>query len=338
MFQSLRFLGLVLLIVLPVAAFADADVITLANGDHITGTVRKLDHGQLEVSAEAGGSIEVPWKTVATITSTQRFEVELKSGQRFYGPITSPTASHIEVKDTAGSTALEMKDVIRITPIVNGFQARTSGSLELGFSLVNPPDVTTSYTLDGEAGYRGHAFTADATLDSLSSRSNGEITETRNFFELDARKLLAHRWFARGLLEAQNDKALNLDFRVVAGGGFGRTIVQSPENTFAAFGGLDYNGERYADPHSTDHSAEVSAGLDWKWYPNRSGELETTGETFISLQRPRVRLEFSSELKEYVFRKLFWGLRVFESFDSNPPGNTHENSNFGTEITLGWRF
>src|ERR1700727_3549520 len=115
MFKSLRFLGLALLIALPVAAFADADVVTLTNGDHVTGTVRKLEHGNLDVGAEDGGSIEVPWKTVATITSKQRFEVELKSGQRFYGTITTPTAGHIEVKGTAGPSALDMKEVIRIT-------------------------------------------------------------------------------------------------------------------------------------------------------------------------------------------------------------------------------
>jgi hypothetical protein len=28
---------------------------------------------------------------------------------------------------------------------------------------------------------------------------------------------------------------------------------------------------------------------------------------------------------------------VFKSFDSDPPDNTHKNSNFGTEITIGWK-
>jgi hyperosmotically inducible periplasmic protein len=32
----------------------------------------------------------------------------------------------------------------------------------------------------------------------------------------------------------------------------------------------------------------------------------------------RVRLEVDSELRDFVFRKLFWGLEVFESYDSDP--------------------
>jgi hypothetical protein len=337
MFRMLRFLGVVLLLAFPIAALADADVVTMTNGDHLTGRVVKLERGQLEVSAEKGGSIDIPWNNVATITSTQRFEIELASGRRYYGPIKA-AAGHLDVEGSPAPITLEMKDVIRITPVVHGARARTTGSLEAGFSLVNPPDVTTSYTLDGELAYRGEGFTAEADLDSLSSRNQGDLTESRNFFQFDARKLLASRWFTRGLLEMQNDKDLNLDFRFLVGGGIGRTLAQSHESIFAAFGGLDYNHERYSAPQSINNSAEVSAGLDWDWFPAHSTEVVTKGETFISLQRPRARLEFSSQLTEFVFRKLFWGLKVFESFDSNPPGDTHENSNFGTDITLGWRF
>ncbi len=157
MFRMLRFLGVVLLLVVPIAALADADVVTMTNGDHLTGRVVKLERGQLEVSAEEGGSIDIPWNNVATITSTQRFEIELASGRRYYGPIKA-AAGHLDVQGAPTPITLEMKDVIRITPVVHGARARTTGSLEAGFSLVNPPDVTTSYTLDGEARVSRRGF------------------------------------------------------------------------------------------------------------------------------------------------------------------------------------
>jgi hypothetical protein len=338
MLRLLRFFVPVLMLVLPAAVFADEpDTVTLKNGDHITGSVRGLDRGTLRFGAAEGGSMEIPWGNVAQIKSSVRFEVELASGKRYYGTIAS-TGDHLEVKGAAAPVVLERKDVIRMTAIAGTFRQRTSVSLDFGFSLVSPPDPTTTYTLDAELLNRTHSFLTEATLNSLTARNEGNISEIRNFFDLNTRRILARRWFLIGQFEAQNDKDLNLDVRLLAGGGLGRTLAQSHENEFSAFGGFDYNRERYSDPHDLNNSAEALAGMDWKWFPSHSADLDTTAETFISLQRPRVRLEFNSELTDFVFRKLYWGLNVFESFDSDPPGNTHKESNFGTSITIGWKF
>ena len=282
--------------------------------------------------------IEIEWGAVATITSTQRFQIELGSGALYYGTVSSPSAGHLEVKTDTGPVALEMTNVVRITPMERTFLERTTGAVDFGFDLVSPPNPTTSWELEAEVKNRTKHWITEATLDSLLERAQGTVIQTRNFLDFDTKRLLGHRWFAYVPFQYEQDKFLSLSVRITPGLGVGRTVVQAEQTNLSLCGGFNYNGERFSHPYSTNNSAEAFGGLKWGWFPaGKRADLQTKATTFISLERPRVRLYFDSELREYVIRRLFWGLEVFESFDSDPGGN-REQSDFGAAITLGWRF
>lgn len=338
MVRLLYFFALLMTLVFPAVLFAQTDVVYLNNGDRVTGRIRSLDRGILTITRSPMGRVEIEWPNVDKVTSEQRFQVELASGQRYFGTLSTLTAKQLQVQTDTGPTKVEMKDVRRIFPISAGFLGQTTGSLAFGFGLSSPPDVTTSYILDGGLTHRGDTWLTKATLDSLLDRNNGTVVQTRNFLDLDTQRLLPERWFALGTFQLQNDKFLSLNVRLVAGGGLGRTVVHAAQTNLQLFGGLDYNGERYADPFTRNNSPEALAGINWDWFPaGIRADLDTTARTYVSLNQSRVRLEVNSELKDYVFRKFFWSLDVFESFDSNPGGN-RKQSDFGTDMTVGWEF
>jgi Protein of unknown function, DUF481 len=323
----------------PVTAWAqNDDVVQLINGDRTTGRIRELDRGRLEVSGTSAGRVQIRWKEVSKITTNKRFLVETSTGARYYGSIKSPTPGHLEVDTDKGPVTLDNKVVVRLLPTTTPFPQSVRGDVAFGFSLSAPPQVTTSYELESNVNHRTRNYETFADFESLLERSSGTNLQTRNFFNIDPRRLLTEHWFAMALLQVQQDHFLTLDHRVVLGGGGGRTLIANQQTRFSLFGGFNYNGEGYSSPSTSDNTGEAFVGVRWDFFPQSTTvDLDTRAETFISLQRARARLEVDSELRDYVFRRLFWGLEVFESFDSDP-GGTRNQSDFGATINLGWRF
>jgi hypothetical protein len=328
-------------VVLAVALGSSAnaqDVVEVKNGDRIKGTVSRLRRGQLEFSTEAAGTISIAWHQVVALTTQQALEVELASGARYTGTIASPSAGQLVVQTASGnSPAIDSSQVVRIISIGAAFRARTTGAIDFGAN-VTKADGARSYTLDAEASNRTRSYETGVSFESWLQRRDDEDTLTRNDLSLDVRRYFGQRWYALGTFGLQEDDELELEHRIVAGGGVGRMLVQSNAMLLSVEGGLDYDGERYDSRDSTEHSAEILAGVDWDYFaPNWATDILIAAVTYVSLERQRARLELDAQMRRDIFRNLYWSMNVFESFDSDPPGD-RERSNVGLSLSVGWSF
>ncbi len=231
---------------------------------------------------------------------------------------------------------LELSDVVRMIPIEADFRARMTGSIDFGFSYLLAGNTQT-YTLGAAGVHRSRNYLSRGSISSwLSARDEAE-RQTRNDLALDTRRLLARRWHAAALFEVEQSKRLELDVRLLAGGGVGRTVVQSNLTALTVQGGLDYAQERYAGAESTDHAAEAVAGAEWDWFPDGATDARVEASTYVSLARKRTRFELDAQVRRDLFGSIYWAVNLFENFDSDPPGG-RERSDFGLSFALGWGF
>lgn len=255
----------VLLLILHHAA-ANADVVQVTNGDRINGSVSRLERGRLAFATDAAGTISIAWAEVVTLTSTRTFDVELAGGARHSGSIASPSDGRLTVQTASGATPpIEMKEIIRITPIADGFRARMSGSVDFGMNFTTASD-TRNYTLNANALHYNPSYETEATFESLLANQADGDKVTRNDGALDVRRRLAWHWYALAFVQAQEDNELDLNLRLVAGGGVGRRLVQSNAALLAVEGGLDYDSEWYESEDDTDHSVEAFGRVNWDWF------------------------------------------------------------------------
>src|SRR5215217_5732270 len=63
------------------------DVVTLANGDHITGEVVRLERGRLEFKTDDVGTLYFEWDKLASVVATRFVEVVTVDGRRFLGSL-----------------------------------------------------------------------------------------------------------------------------------------------------------------------------------------------------------------------------------------------------------
>src|SRR5262252_1358597 len=131
--------GIVLLIGIlsaPAAWGADkTDVVTLRNGDRITGDVDGLSRGRLSLKTDDAGTIQIEWNKILRIEAKQRlFDVSTSDGPRFLGSLGTTGDGLVLVIGSAGSDSLQMYEVTSITPIGKSFWKKLDGAVDAGFS------------------------------------------------------------------------------------------------------------------------------------------------------------------------------------------------------------
>ena len=66
-----------------------SNVITMHNGDKITGEIKGLDYGALRVKTQYANEFSLEWWHIASIESQYNFEIQTDEGDRLYGNISS---------------------------------------------------------------------------------------------------------------------------------------------------------------------------------------------------------------------------------------------------------
>ena len=63
------------------------DVVTLANGDRITGEVVALNRGQLEFKTDDAGTLYLEWDKLVGVVAARQVEIVTGDGRRFLGQL-----------------------------------------------------------------------------------------------------------------------------------------------------------------------------------------------------------------------------------------------------------
>src|SRR5882724_1484627 len=77
------------------AAFAD--LITLKNGDRLSGAIVKNDGKNLTMKSELAGEVTIAWAAITSVTSTGPLHVGLKDGKTVVGAISTSDAGKLEI-------------------------------------------------------------------------------------------------------------------------------------------------------------------------------------------------------------------------------------------------
>src|SRR5262245_35323575 len=102
---------LVLLLVFCADAQAQrTDVVTLGNGDRITGEIINLERGRLEFKTDDAGTLYLEWDKLTSVVTTRLVEVVTTDGRRFLGSMDRAPDRSIAVSGSQGSVTLQMTE------------------------------------------------------------------------------------------------------------------------------------------------------------------------------------------------------------------------------------
>lgn len=338
----------VLLVMLLLAATTAAarertDIITLKNGDRITGEVRKLDLGVVTVQTDAMGTVTIEWDQVKNLKSTQLFEVEDENGERYYGLITPADegGGFLILDPGSMDVSLNREHIVRIESIEDSWRDRWRGFVDLGFSYTNA-NQATSLSFGSEATYRSKKFKWASSLSSIFSDRDDAKKTAWSTFNNSYTRFLTNRWFWTGFLNFESNEETNLDLRTTIGAGFGRYVLQTNRAQVGLVGGLAGNREEFSETDVSDWNlqAVLNATHEFFVFGDHDTRLSTSVSVFPNLSDwGRYRVEVSSSLRREMFNDFTLGISIYDSYDSDPPGGEEVDKNdLRFQTTLGWTF
>jgi hypothetical protein len=324
---------------------ANDDVVVMKNGDRMTGELKSLQRGQLSFKADyMADSVVLDWTRIERLESKSTFLILLVNGKLFTSslrlvPANSSETANFVIGSAKTAERVAQLDVIGILPAGASFFKRLDGSIDLGFSFTSG-NKQYETGLAATATYRTGDHSFGASVESSFSGQVGETKTTRNQFTFEYRKALKPSVFAGAVVDFLKSDQQSLRLRSSVGGLIGRNLHQSERTRLSLYGGLVVNREHYSklfdQPEKTN--ADALAGLDFSTFRFKTTDITSRLSLFPSMTTPgRMRLQTTSTLKIKIVKDLYWGLHVYENFDSKPPVRANKND-LGVSTSLGWKF
>lgn len=319
------------------------DVIVFQNGDRLTGEIKGLERGQLELKTDNLGTVYIEWDKVATVETNQYVEVQTSRGARRFGRIPQAQApGSIDLVSGKGGQvqSLAMADVVRIAPIEQGSLAkRLDGYVTLGFSYTKA-DNQTEFNLSGGLSSRDEV--REWSLDGMATVNAQSTADTTSMYDvtLGNRRFLENRWFGQFFATVQGNEELGLNIREVLGAGIGRYLTQDSHSEWAVVAGLAGTHEDF-ESESSRSSLEAVLATEYSLFrydtPKRS--LDMGLAVFPSLtDAGRVRAEADIDSRYEIVKDLFFDVSLYASYDSDADPAAPSNYDYGLVTSLGYSF
>ena len=326
---------------LAASAAPKTDIVYFKNGDKLTGEIKSLGRGRLNLNTDATGTIAIEWDKISGIVSDQHIQLETASGIRYFGSLkTSEKVSEIIVVTNNGPQTLDAERIIIMEPI----EGRGIDALDI--------DFTVGYNFAKAGGVASTNLAVNMDWRSLVRIESLEFSTTitdsdtleasrRMTLGFQHTRLWSNRWFSNGNLTFEQNDELGLELRTSIGGGVGRYLVQSNKMLWSLDAGLQVSREDLAASTEETDSLEAVFTAKWDWFIFQDPELDwsTTAQLVPSLtESGRVRGELDTSLQWEIINDLKWGFALYGSFDNQPQSTTGENTDYGINTTVTYEF
>jgi hypothetical protein len=323
------------------AAQPKTDVVSLANGDRITGEVVRLERGKLELKTDDAGTLYLEWdKLLSVVALTRRVEVLASDGRRFLGSLGPAPNRSISVITDQGPVSLPMIDVTLITPIGEKFWRQLDGGIDAGFSYTRSSGVA-QLNLNSETVYRRPAFSARVSASlTLTQKEDDENRDDRGTLEISYLRYPWQRWFVTGAGRFETNESLGLVLRSQVGAAVGPRLINSNRAQMTIGAGLAFNDEQGVDVPATQNvEALFMFRSSYYTYDRPKTNIDLSAQYYPSLSNiGRQRLQFDSGITREFWKDLFIAINVYDTFDSRPPNPEALRNDFGVVASIGWSY
>lgn len=228
-------------------SYGHAAIVTLNNGDQITGELQQLNDGVLTFKSGVFGEVKIPWGNVSKLVSDDGVRIQLNNGAVIEGQISLDESGNVALEDTQPSQpqTLARQDISALNPPILDDSTKYSGKFDLGgaFNRGNSHDdqLHTSgefvarqpqdrYTLNWEIN--------EAKSAGIKTTSNRRLLGQYDMF-LDPKNYL----FVNA--KAERDELAGLNLRSGAGAGYGRQFLDTDVTKLSGEASLNYIREDY---------------------------------------------------------------------------------------------
>ena len=341
---------------LSLGANALADVVTLKNGDRVTGTLVTVKEGNLEFKTDTVGTLTIPVAQITSFVGVKPVAVVVKGQEPRRGTLELKSPNEWQVTANGKTETLTADKVELIMP-ADTYQTLMvttpkpwqawKGSAGLGYSIQHGNQQTDTFTTNLNATherpetpiFQPHFRTAYTFTTLLSHASQASATVTSRTLTTNLREdyLFTDKNFVFGFGQLDHVSTEGLYLRQTLGGGFGRDVIKNKRMTFSLLGGLTYTHDKFfVGTH--DQSAEVLTGEKLGFQISKRARLDHYLNFYPNLSHGGwYRFDTSTVLALKLSNRFSANLSAIDLFLSNPPPGNQKN-NITYSMGLGYTF
>lgn len=322
---------------------AGADTVELANGDRVTGTVLRLEAGELVVATEWAGELAVDWGQVAAVTTDGPLllvledETEVVGALHPAGPPAPEGALAVATDDAAEPLVVERTAVTAIHP-ADRPAVTYEGHVAAGFVAAQGNTETESLYAEGEVVRRTDRNRY--TLGGQGARSEDDGRETadnaRAWIGYD--RFLTDRWYLAANALAARDEFQDLSLRTALSLSTGYQFLDTERTALSGELGASYVDEDFdGAPDDSYPAARWAVGLGHDLVVERV-ELFHSHEGFFGLDGDEdLLLRSRTGLRFHLFEGFVAAAQVNLDYDESPaPGREEEDRKYLVNLGFEW--
>ncbi len=325
---------------------AKTDIIILKNGDHVTGEIKGLNAGQLELSTEYMDTVYIDWVNIRDIISDQGHQIEMSDGRRLLGTLDKQVtndpdqADLITIKTDRGPLQESSSDLVRMYPVGGEFWDRMDLSFNLGFNFDKSSSVG-KYNFGADAAYRAPSFVTFGKLSSEITTQNVTDNTSRNVLSIDHMSYRPNKRFLNYFGSMEQNDQLAVKLRTLIGAGYGFVPISTGRNWLSLALGLAVNRERPLDDSDASNNLEAVGSFRYQYYKRATPErtVDINWKIFPSItQWGRIRSDLTASAHWEIIRDFYIGLELYTSYDGEVAAFDSAETDYGYRTVIGLKF
>ena len=250
-----------MLLLASLSTSAWADVVVMANGDRITGTVDSIAGGKVLINTEYAGAVAVDLDAVVSLDTDAAFEVRI-GDEHLKGAFQS-TAAGVAL-DGQVIALSDVRSAVENQLALGDFGSDWTSRADIGLVISNGNSDTESLNSLIEStltrGRSEHSF----SLLISNEEAEEETTKDQTDFDYGYKRFLDEQWFFAANAEYFQDRLKDIDHPISAGAGIGYQFWDNSLGSLSIEAGVSAVREE-VDGMEDDNPAFRWA-LEWKRY------------------------------------------------------------------------
>jgi len=320
----------------PAAAAAAPDVVTLKNGDRLSGRIVKMVGGSLALETAAAGTIAISFADVASIATTRSLPIEFNSGETVTGRLESRVDGVYLVSDLLPA-GVKVKPE-EIVAIARPEPKIWSGSFRLGIGYSDGNTDTASASAGAEVRRKTAADTFRIFAETIYEERDGETSAQRTSGGSQYEYNFTERWYGKAFVSLENDRFKDLNLRTTVGAATGYKFVMEEDVLLQADVGPAYVNENYRSGTEDRDFVALQIGERFEWQISDGQSLVQTLQVFPNTEKfSDTLIQAAIAYKRTVVGNLFFDITLADEYDTEPAAGRKRND-FRMTAGLGYSF
>lgn len=305
-----------------------ADEVITNEGDHITGTITKVQDGKMTVHSSTLSDVVIPLSHIRTFSTDSPIELHLTDGTVVNRQVAQSDPGQVAIVG-AGLGAGQQVPVSSIDEVN---PQPLTGSFQIGGSLTRGNTFTDTINAGFNLGYKIKQeqilFTGEYEYGRTKDRATGTTLTTEDRWDLDGKyeHFFSKRFYGYVEAEVTKDRIAFLDLRFTPSAGLGYAWFDKSPLFFSTEGGIAWIYENYTNgtPNREEVGLKLAYHLKYDFNPNV--QLFNDVTYFPSLEYgSNYLLNTDVGLHAKLTKQLFAEFKIEWDFDSHPANGALKN-------------